>query len=131
MQGFINWINTPGKGLLSSNAITRSILAHYYLTEIHPFADGNGRTARAFEARMTAGSLCINDTMSQLMPADLPFGGVGESGHGRYRGRAGFDALSNAKAVLRRRFFPDLPFRYPPYTTGLDLLKRAYRWLVR
>jgi Fic family protein len=25
-------------------------MAHYYLTEIHPFGDGNGRTARAVEA---------------------------------------------------------------------------------
>ena len=28
----------------------KAIIAHYYLTEIHPFGDGNGRTARALEA---------------------------------------------------------------------------------
>jgi Fic family protein len=26
------------------------MMAHYYLTEIHPFVDGNGRAARALEA---------------------------------------------------------------------------------
>jgi cell filamentation protein, protein adenylyltransferase len=30
--------------------VAKAIMAHYYLAEIHPFADGNGRTARALEA---------------------------------------------------------------------------------
>ena len=30
--------------------IAKAIMAHYYLAEIHPFGDGNGRTARAVEA---------------------------------------------------------------------------------
>jgi len=50
MSGFVNWLNETGSGLLSSNIIIKAILAHYYLAEIHPFADGNGRTARALEA---------------------------------------------------------------------------------
>jgi aldehyde dehydrogenase (NAD+) len=87
-------------------------------------------TIRAFRGTMTAGSLCINDTVSQLLPPDLPFGGVGASGYGRYRGRAGFDRFSNPKAILERGFKPDLPFRYPPYTTRLAVLKNAFRWLA-
>lgn len=50
MKKFIDWLNTSESGLLSSNTIVKSIMAHYYLTEIHPFVDGNGRTARALEA---------------------------------------------------------------------------------
>ncbi len=50
MSKFIEWLNTPGKGLLSSLTVAKAIMAHYYLAEIHPFADGNGRTARALEA---------------------------------------------------------------------------------
>lgn len=50
MSKFIEWLNTPGEGLLSSHLVAKAIMAHYYLAEIHPFADGNGRTARALEA---------------------------------------------------------------------------------
>jgi len=46
----IYWLNKEESGLLTSNIIGKAIMAHYYLTEIHPFGDGNGRTARAVEA---------------------------------------------------------------------------------
>ena len=75
--------------------------------------------------------MCVNDTVVQVLPPDLPFGGVGASGQGRYRGKAGFDTFSNPKAVLHRSLKLDMPVRYPPYTTGLGILKRAYRWLAR
>lgn len=52
MSNFIDWLNKPTSGLLSGNIFARAIMAHYYLTEIHPFGDGNGRTARALEAMM-------------------------------------------------------------------------------
>lgn len=50
MANLINWLNEESSGILSSNPIVKAIMAHYYLTEIHPFGDGNGRTARAVEA---------------------------------------------------------------------------------
>jgi Fic family protein len=50
MSLFVGWLNQRSSGLLRSNPVVRAIMAHYYLAEIHPFADGNGRTARALEA---------------------------------------------------------------------------------
>ncbi len=50
MSKLINWLNKEGDGSLSGNPIIKAIMAHYYLTEIHPFGDGNGRTSRAVEA---------------------------------------------------------------------------------
>lgn len=50
MAKFVGWLNQKPQGLFSGNLITKAVMAHYYLTEIHPFADGNGRTARALEA---------------------------------------------------------------------------------
>lgn len=50
MKNFMSWLNNKGSGLLGANPFVKAIMAHYYLTEIHPFADGNGRTARALEA---------------------------------------------------------------------------------
>ncbi|KMY69340.1 hypothetical protein AAU61_06660 [Desulfocarbo indianensis] len=48
MRHFCDWINS-GK-LREQNTIIRAALAHYHLGIIHPFADGNGRTARFLEA---------------------------------------------------------------------------------
>jgi Fic family protein len=50
MSNLVRWLNEPGQGILENNVIVKAIMAHYYLTEIHPFGDGNGRTARALEA---------------------------------------------------------------------------------
>ena len=50
MTNFIKWLNEDGSGLLTNNSIVKAMMAHYYLTEIHPFGDGNGRTSRALEA---------------------------------------------------------------------------------
>ena len=48
MKKFISWFNegTP----TSWDPIIRAILAHFYIVSIHPFGDGNGRTARAVES---------------------------------------------------------------------------------
>ncbi len=50
MANFIKWVNDSNSGLLENDKVIKAIMAHYYLTEIHPFGDGNGRTARAVEA---------------------------------------------------------------------------------
>lgn len=50
MRNLIEWLNCGDEGLLIGNNIVKAIMSHYYLMEIHPFVDGNGRTARALEA---------------------------------------------------------------------------------
>jgi aldehyde dehydrogenase (NAD+) len=89
---------------------------------------------RATEARVLAdarsGGACVNDVVSQMIGAGLPFGGLGESGMGSYHGRAGFDTFSHQRAVLRRATWLDTPFRYPPERLSLRNLKRAMRFLL-
>jgi Fic family protein len=48
MKHFIDWINS--KEILEEDAAIRGALAHYHFALIHPFGNGNGRTARAIEA---------------------------------------------------------------------------------
>ena len=48
MAEYMKWFNSDMIGNLSP--IIRSAIAHYYLALIHPFADGNGRTARLVES---------------------------------------------------------------------------------
>ena len=64
----------------------------------------------------SSGGVCVNHVMFHIGPPDLPFGGVGDAGNGRYHGKAGFDALSNLKPVYVRPVWPDLSLIYPPYT---------------
>ncbi|MBQ9451714.1 MAG: Fic family protein [Desulfovibrio sp.] len=43
-----------GDGFVQATGILKAILAHLYLVWIHPFGDGNGRTARLIEAKFCA-----------------------------------------------------------------------------
>lgn len=74
--------------------------------------------------RTSSGGVCINDVVMQAGVPDLPFGGVGASGMGRYHGQAGFDTFSHLRSVLRRPFWLEVPFRYAPYGDRLPLVKR-------
>ena len=62
----------------------------------------------------SSGGVCINDTIVHLTAPNLPFGGVGNSGFGRYHGKAGFDTFSNPKSVFRQTMLFDIPKRFPP-----------------
>ena len=66
--------------------------------------------------KLSFGGGCINDTVIHLASSHLPFGGVGESGMGKYHGKHTFDTFTNQKAVLKKFRWPDFSFRYPPYT---------------
>lgn len=70
---------------------------------------------------LSFGGGCINQTNLHCWIDSLPFGGVGNSGMGKYYGKAGFDALSNTKAMLVGN--PDLELDvFPPYA-GKDIAK--------
>ncbi len=74
--------------------------------------------------RLSAGSVCINDAVIFMVSPELPFGGIGNSGMGRYTGWYGFETFSHLKPVMKRSFRFDAPMRYPPYTeTKAKLLK--------
>jgi len=61
----------------------------------------------------------INDVRCQLFHEQLPFGGVGMSGSGRYRGQEGFRTFSNAKTVLHQ-MTDDAPLaqQRPPFSAA-------------
>lgn len=81
-------------------------------------------------ARVRAGAVCINDTLVQAGSPAIPFGGVGQSGSGRYHGRFGFDEFSVTRPVVRQGSLVNavLNARYPPYTAGRVGLMR---WISR
>ena len=70
---------------------------------------------RLFMERVRSGAFLSGDCLVHFVSVWLPFGGIGESGIGKYHGRWGFEAFTNEKAVMDRPRFLDLPIRYPPY----------------
>uniref|UniRef100_A0A5B7A5W8 Aldehyde dehydrogenase n=1 Tax=Davidia involucrata TaxID=16924 RepID=A0A5B7A5W8_DAVIN len=77
----------------------------------------------------SSGSVVFNDVMVQFVCDGLPFGGVGQSGFGRYHGKYSFDTFSHEKAVLHRSFFPELEARYPPWNDfKMEFLRLGYRF---
>ncbi len=57
---------------------------------------------------LSFGGGCINETIMHLTNPNLPFGGVGYSGMGEYRGRASFDTFTHRKSILKKSNFLDL-----------------------
>jgi aldehyde dehydrogenase (NAD+) len=77
--------------------------------------------------RISAGSVCINDAVIFMVSPELPFGGVGNSGMGRYTGWYGFETFSHMRPVMKRSFRFDAPIRYPPYTERKERLMKLVR----
>ncbi len=85
------------------------------------------RNADRVLAETTSGGACVNDTMLQVFPPSLPFGGVGGSGYGSYHGKWGFETFSHRRAVYRRpSFFVEPALAKAPYT---ELKQRLARFI--
>jgi hypothetical protein len=64
----------------------------------------SGKRGAEIAARLRAGGTTINSVLTFVgMPA-LPFGGVGDSGFGRFHGDDGLREFTRAKATTRKRF---------------------------
>jgi aldehyde dehydrogenase (NAD+) len=70
-----------------------------------------------------AGGVTVNDTLMHIASNKLPFGGVGNSGIGKYHGYFSFETFSNAKPVVYRGTWLDIPIRYAPYGKKLKIIK--------
>ena len=71
----------------------------------------------------SSGGGCINDVIMHIANDNLPFGGVGNSGMGRYHNKASFECFSHTRSIVVSYVKPDLPFRYMPY--------RFFKWVKK
>jgi len=94
---------------------------------LYIFTEDEALTKRMI-AEIRSGGVCVNDVISHLLNRHLPFGGLGESGMGRCHGKAGFEAFSHVRSIMRRRLKPDPSHRYPPIKLGLGKLKRILKF---
>ncbi len=74
-----------------------------------------------------SGSGGINETVIHFINSYLPFGGVGESGIGRYHGKYSYETFSYKRSFLDKANWIDIPIRYPPYRKKLWLFKKLLR----
>ncbi len=76
-----------------------------------------GKEADGWEIirKTTSGGGCINDVIMHIANENVPFGGVGNSGMGRYHDRESFEAFSHTRSIIATGTWIDLPFRYMPY----------------
>ena len=65
--------------------------------------------------RTSSGGGCINDVIMHIANENVPFGGVGNSGMGRYHDKDSFEAFSHTRSIIATGNWIDLPFRYMPY----------------
>lgn len=66
-------------------------------------------------ARTSSGGGCINDVIMHIANENVPFGGVGNSGMGRYHDKDSFEAFTHTRSIISTGTWIDLPFRYMPY----------------
>ena len=87
---------------------------------LYVFAEEN--VAKGVFDKTSSGGGCINDVIMHIANENMPFGGVGNSGMGRYHGRDSLYAFSHRRAIISTTTRIDPPFRYMPY---------RWFWLVK
>jgi len=77
------------------------------------------------KSKTRSGGLAINATLQHLGVLTLPFGGIGQSGCGRYHGRFSFETFSHQRAVFHKKTWLDLSgaLIHPPGN-------RLKRWIL-
>ncbi len=76
----------------------------------------NRERAQQVIDEISFGGGCINDCLLHITSPRAPFGGVGNSGTGRYHGEYSFRTFSHFKTVLEKSWFFDVSLRYHPFT---------------
>lgn len=95
-------------------------LALYYFSE-------SKKKIKYILTSTTSGGVTINDTIIHVANPNLPFGGVGNSGVGKYHGKESFETFTHNKSVMKRGTFIEFNIRFAPYKNKLNLVKRIMK----
>ncbi|KAK1728791.1 hypothetical protein CaCOL14_005370 [Colletotrichum acutatum] len=95
-----------------------NIANQVYRTPLALFAFGNDQESKRILNEVTSGGATINDGFFHASMSTVPFGGVGDSGTGNYRGRASFDAFTHRRSVAQTPSWLEkfIRVRYMPYS---------------
>lgn len=83
----------------------------------------NERAINFFLEELPFGGGCINDTVSHVGSAHLPFGGVGPSGMNSYHGKYSFETFTHAKSILKKSTKISTNILFPPYKNRVKYVR--------
>lgn len=85
----------------------------------------NKKIKNAILNQISFGGGAVNDAVMHITNSKLPFGGVGQSGIGKYHGEAGFKTFTHCKSILDKPTWIEFPLKYSPYS------KSKLKWIKR
>ena len=90
---------------------------------------GDNKSEQNFVINNTrSGGVTVNDTMFHILQSRLPFGGVGQSGHGCFHGYEGFLNFSHLKSIYyQTRIDFILSIIRPPRAKAFSLLSKIMK----
>jgi len=102
-------VNTLDEALNIANLVHRTPLSLYTF--------GNKAENERVINEMTSGGATINDSFFHGSVNTVPFGGVGDSGWGAYRGKASFDTFTHFRTIAETPTWAEklIRVRYMPY----------------
>ena len=87
------------------------------------------KKARRIARELVSGNVVINDVIISVANPHLPFGGVKESGIGRYHGEVGLQTFCHQRAVVVSRGRRKSELNWYPYRGKLALFKKMVKLL--
>lgn len=75
--------------------------------------------------RVPSGATTVNEVLYHVLQADLPFGGVGASGMGKYHGQDGFKEFTNPRAIYKQGWLDVGKFVRPPFKKSTEKIIRS------
>lgn len=103
------------------NARPRPLALYYF--------DFDAERAEFIANRTHSGHFGINQVLTHVVQDDLPFGGIGASGMGKYHGEEGFYSMSHARSVMHNPKLYTFKMVLPPF--GKPLHKILFKTLLR
>ena len=108
---------TEAKAIIAQH---KNPLAFYVFTS-------DSKKEAAWMDEIPFGGGCVNNAALHLTNHQLPFGGRGLSGSGKYHGKFSFETFSHQKAVMKTPTWLDPAVKYPPFKGKLKLFK----WIIK
>jgi Fic family protein len=115
MNEFVTWLNSDD--VLQIEPFVRAALAHYYFCVIHPFWDGNGRTARLLEA------ILLQSANIKYVPRELS--------NYYYRNVDDYYIAFSKGIKLKKDFTPFLRFYLEAVVESLSSIKESIVSFIR
>lgn len=103
------------------NARPRPLALYYF--------DFDADRAEFIANRTHSGHFGINQVLTHVVQDDLPFGGIGASGMGKYHGEEGFYSMSHARSVMLNPKLYTFKMVLPPF--GKPLHRILFKTLLR